>query len=193
MLTARDRKTAPVFRTLVLVRHGDVDPSLGLSRLGRLQAARTGHRLRTLPVSKIYCSTMKRACETAAIVAKHHKGRAPVRARLLQECVPGAPRGVRLSPEVRQWIRRSLDQVDRAYRRFFRPPATGRECEILVCHGNIIRYLIARALGADARGWYGLGTSFCGITVVRILRNGSIVVDRYNDTGHLSGLPGDFA
>ena len=179
-----------MFRTLVLVRHGDFDQSLGLSRLGRIQAARAGQRLRGLPVTKIYSSTMKRAHETALIVAKHHRGQTPVRAHLLRECVPGAPRGGPSSPEVRQWIRRSLDQADRAYRRYFRPPATGRECEILVCHGNVIRYLTARALGA--KGWYGFGTSFCGITVVRILRTGSAVVDRYNDTGHLSGLPGEF-
>lgn len=177
----------------MLVRHGDFDQSLSLSRLGRVQAARAGKRLRALPVTKIYCSTMKRAHETALIVAKHHRGRTPVRARLLRECLPSVPRGKRVSPEARRWIRRSLDQVDRAYRRYFRRPATGRECEILVCHGNVIRYLIARALGVDARGWYGFGTSYCGITVVRISRTGSAVVDRYNDTGHLAGLAGEFA
>jgi broad specificity phosphatase PhoE len=87
---------------------------------------------------------------------------------------------------MRERIRKGRDQADRAYHRYFKPPANGRECEILVSHGNVIRYLVGRALGMSERSWYGLGTSLCGITVVRVLKTGACVLERYNDTGHLT-------
>ena len=187
------RQSSPVDRTLVLVRHGEFSlRSLSLTRLGRAQAARAGHRLRHLPVTAIHCSTMKRAHETALILARHHRGRTLLRAHMLRECLPTLPRGRPRPPGVTvAMIRRGKDRADRAYRRFFRRPGNRNECEMLVCHGNVIRYLVGRALGLRQHAWYGLGTSHCGITVIRILRTGDCVLERYNDTGHLAAIPGD--
>jgi serine/threonine-protein phosphatase PGAM5 len=178
----------PKYRTLVLVRHGEFSlPSKGLTQLGRNQAARTGRRLRHLPFARIHCSTMKRAYETALIIAKHHGDRSPLRAHLLRECLPSMPLDHRkgLPANSTEMIRRGKDQADRAYRRYFRKPAKHDECELLVSHGNVIRYLVGRVLGLGKYGWYQLGTSHCGITVIRISNEGDYILDRYNDTGHL--------
>jgi serine/threonine-protein phosphatase PGAM5 len=177
----------PVYRTLVLVRHGQFSPaSLSLTRLGRKQAARAGRRLRAFPATKIHCSTMKRAYETALIIAKHHRCRVPLRAHLLRECLPSMPRDRRKSSSVStEMIRRGKARADRAYRRYFSRPVTREECELLVCHGNVIRYLVGRALGFREHGWHQLGTSHCGITIIRISESGDFTLERHNDTGHL--------
>jgi serine/threonine-protein phosphatase PGAM5 len=183
-----DRKDgSPLYRILVLVRHGQFSPStLSLTPLGRKQAARAGQRLRAFPVTRIYCSTMRRAYETALIIAKHQRRRLPVRSHLLRECLPSVPRHRRkLTPVPDEMIRRGKDRADRAYRRHFSRPVNRNECELLVSHGNVIRYLVGRALGFRNHGWCQLGTSHCGITIVRISEKGDFIVDRHNDTGHL--------
>jgi serine/threonine-protein phosphatase PGAM5 len=136
---------------------------------------------------------MKRAHETALILAKHHRGKAPVRAHLLRECLPSMPPDRRkdLPHITADMIRRGRDRVDRAYRRYFRRSRSRDEYELLVCHGNLIRYLVGRVLGLRQHAWSSLGTSHCGITVVRILGTGECVLERYNDTGHLPATPGN--
>jgi serine/threonine-protein phosphatase PGAM5 len=193
-MTLASGQPAPMYRTLVLLRHGEFALQSGsLTRLGRIQAAKAGQRLRHLPVTEIYCSTLKRAHETALIVARHHRGRAPVRSHLLRECLPTMPRSHRKEfPTVTdEMIVRGRDRADRAFRRYFRRPGHRHACELLVCHGNVIRYLVGRAIGLRQHGWHGLGTSHCGITVIRILRTGACELQRYNDTGHLTAMPGD--
>jgi serine/threonine-protein phosphatase PGAM5 len=82
-------------------------------------------------------------------------------------------------------IRRGKDQADRAYRRYFRGTVGRDTCDVLVCHGNLIRYLVCRALALGKYAWCSLGSAHCGITVIRIMANGEVVLDSYNDSGHL--------
>jgi len=172
-------------RTLFLVRHGQYS-SEGLTRLGKMQAAHTARRMRRVPATAIYCSTMKRAVETAEIIAREHRGLPLRRARLLRECLPGLPPALRQELGITtETMRRGKDQADRAYRRYFKR-SPGRElCDVLVCHGNLIRYLVCRALALGAYAWCSLGSAHCGITVIRIMADGELVLDSYNDTGHL--------
>ncbi len=172
-------------RTLVLVRHGEYSPE-GLTRIGRMQAAHAARRIRSVPATAIHCSTMKRAVQTAKIIAREHRGIPLMRARLLRECVPGLPPPLRKGSDVSaETIRRGKDQADRAYRRYFRRSEGRETCDVLVCHGNLIRYLVCRALVLGAYAWCSLGSAHCGITVIRIMADGEVVLDAYNDTGHL--------
>jgi len=172
-------------RTLVLVRHGEYS-SEGLTRVGRLQAAHAARRIRRVPATAIHCSTMKRAVQTASIIAKGHRGLPLRRASLLRECVPSLPPTLRKRSAVSvATIRRGKDQADRAYRRYFRRSAGPDTCDFLVCHGNLIRYLVCRALALGKYAWCSLGSAHCGITVIRILSSGERVIESYNDTGHL--------
>jgi len=173
-------------RTLVLLRHGQYNEA-SLTPLGRRQAERAATRIARLPITAIHCSTLTRAVETAEIVAKRLRGHTPRRARLLRECLPSTPpslrkRGLAIPAPVR---RAATLQVEGAYRRYFKRATGGAKCDLIVCHGNVIRYLTFRALGQRGEGWWNFGTSHCGITVVRILPDGRIKVDAYNDIGHL--------
>ena len=77
-------------RTLVLVRHGH-NAADTLTPKGRLQAAHTARRLATLPVTSLHCSTMRRATDTARILAKRCGTPRVLRAHLLRECLPTKP------------------------------------------------------------------------------------------------------
>lgn len=172
-------------RTLVLVRHGEYS-SKGLTRMGRAQAAHAARRIGCLPVTAIHCSTMLRAIQTAHIIAKGHRRLPLLRAGLLRECVPSLPPALRRSSAVpSETIIRGKSQADRAYRRYFRRSGDRDTCDVLVCHGNLIRYLVCRALALGGYAWCSLGSTHCGITVIRIMANGEVVLESYNDTGHL--------
>ena len=170
----------------MLVRHGEYS-SKGLTRVGRVQAAHTARRICRLNVSAIHCSTMLRAVQTAHIISKGHRSLPLLRASLLRECIPSMPPALRRSSAAlsTEMIRRGKDQADRAYLRYFKSAPGPDTCDVLVFHGNLIRYLVCRALALGKYAWCSLGSAHCGITVIRIMANGEVVLDSYNDTGHL--------
>src|SRR5262249_36187878 len=88
-------------RTLHLIRHGQYHradhPSDGLggslTELGKMQAQLAAQRLSKLPIRVIHHSTLRRAAETAAIIAAL-RPTVPLRpSRLLWECIPCVPYG----------------------------------------------------------------------------------------------------
>ena len=174
-------------RRLIFVRHGQYDELVtgALTPLGRKQAARTATALRKLPVNAIWSSTLLRAKETASIVAA--KQRAHVRrTRLLCEVVP-----TRLPAKLARRfaidgtsVERDRARADRAYTTLFRA-ARRERTEIVVCHGNLIRYLVCRALGIQPKLWMRLDSTHCGLTEFRVLPRGVVRVVRYNDVGHI--------
>lgn len=61
-----------IYRTIIFVRHGQYSSvPEKLTALGRKQAQLTAKALALLQPSKIHCSTMPRAVETAEIIGKH--------------------------------------------------------------------------------------------------------------------------
>ena len=93
--------------------------------------------------------------------------------------------GIRPVETPEDMIRRGRNRADRAFTRYFRPPGRRDACDVLVCHGNVIRYLVCRSLKLDGFPWWSLGTFHCGITLIRITSEGETILDAYNDTGHL--------
>lgn len=163
-------------RILYLVRHGQqatpqIYNGLGnhLSELGKRQAELTGDLLALVPVTRIYHSTMRRAAETAQAIAARHP-RVPVHAsRLLWEGVPYLP--TLLAPffedVTAEVISKDRARLDRAFERFFRP-ATTETVDVLVCHGNMIRYLVTRAIHAPPDSLAHMEINNCGVTQVVI-------------------------
>lgn len=181
--------------TICLIRHGDYDdmdprdPEVGkaLVPLGREQARLAGARLAGLPArcDALYASTMTRARETAEIIAGALPGLRPEIAGDLRECTP---------PTWRQDIARRLRpgeadscraQLERAFTRFFAPSPKADRQDVLVCHGNVIRYLCCRALGVDPMAWGGMTIANCSLTVIRILPDGGMRLVSFDDVGHI--------
>jgi serine/threonine-protein phosphatase PGAM5 len=181
-------------RILYLVRHGNFDVHArpanglggGLTALGRRQARLTAKRLSQLPIDAIYHSDMPRAAETAAIIAETLPD-VPARAsRLLRECTPGLPQVFAeyfkdYSPEQ---LERERQQAERAYQKFFRLNRRGERREVLVCHGNLIRYFLSRVMQAPPGVWSGMDVRQGSISEVE-LQAAWQRVNALSDVGHL--------
>jgi serine/threonine-protein phosphatase PGAM5 len=76
-------------------------------------------------------------------------------------------------------------QCSKAFSRYFTRPRRKERREVLVCHGNIIRYFICRALGIPPETWGRLNSHNCSISAVAIYPDGFMMVESYNDVGHL--------
>jgi serine/threonine-protein phosphatase PGAM5 len=181
-------------RTVYLVRHGsyderaEADPITGpaLTPLGIAQARLLASRVRELPVhfDELSSSSLTRAVETAQILHESVTDVpvTPVRPEL-SECTPPYFRASEkpASAEESACARR----LDAAYAQIFVPGGTSSKNEILICHGNVIRYFITRALGVDTRSWIRMSVAHASITVIRVNSDASMTVLSVGDIGHV--------
>ena len=174
-------------RTLLLVRHGQYSLEDGgkLTELGREQARLTGkwifEHLAGQRVDAVWSSTLPRARETAAIVGSTIT-RSKVRSvGILREGMYSKVKGYDVPASERQEDRA---RADAAYDRFFRKSRTDR-LEVVVCHGNLIRYLVCRAMDVPAVRWTRMNSNHCGMTRILVRDTGAVRVVAYNETAHL--------
>ena len=169
-------------RILYLVRHGQLDVRAfaqdgmraGLTDVGREQAEMTAEYLRFLDVDAIYSSTLGRALETAVIISKRFPNIVVRRSDLLRELpnlgysnfAKGKRRG------------------ERAFAKFVRSTPQKQKIDLVISHGNLIRYFACRALQIPAESWSVLGSSHCGITQMRV-KEGTVQIVGYNQVTHL--------
>ncbi len=170
----------------MLVRHGQYDEhdTGKLTPFGRKQASVTARAFEGMRIDSVVSSTLIRAKETAEIIAEHIGYETVTHSALLCECVPTmlpASLRVKVDPD---HVRQDRERADRAYERFFRPSPRPRT-DLVICHGNIIRFFACRALGVQPRAWIKMQSLHCGITEISVLPNGETRLASYNDTGHL--------
>jgi serine/threonine-protein phosphatase PGAM5 len=185
---------SPGLRTLILVRHGAydeddrIDPDVGraLTPEGREQAQLAADRLAGFPlrVDAIHASTMTRARQTAEIIgaALHLE---PKPSRLIRECTPPTERADLMARETPEGLAGCRDTLEQAWARYVRPSPAKDSVEVLVCHGNVIRYLTAKALGLDPLLWQRMTVGNCSLTTIRVRADGRCQVLGVGDVGHL--------
>ena len=66
------------------------------------------------------------------------------------------------------------------------PPIRVDRYELVVCHGNVIRYSLLRALQLPVQAWLRFSIFNTGISHIRISHDGSVGMHTLGDTGHLS-------
>jgi serine/threonine-protein phosphatase PGAM5 len=188
-------KPSPAARTIVLVRHGQyvpdpsADPKLGpgISPLGVAQAHLLGARLAASPTrfDGLYVSPMQRARDTAATIAEDFPGRQFTVIDDLAECTPPTRRAKVMADEKPEDLAACKAQLERVFAEYFRPAVGAERTELFVCHGNVIRYLVTRALDVDSSAWLGMSIGHASITTIRIEADGSMQVIAVGDVGHL--------
>ena len=181
-------------RILYLVRHGQytnesrplTEPDGSLTLFGQDQARLLGERMKDLPIHFIYVSTLKRARETADFLATALPEAYLRPSDLLRECIPSVPPGFEehFTHIPADFIARGAEQANQAYEKFFAPVQYGDQHEILVSSGNLINYMIARAVGGGIDSWVRVETMHCAITEIQIGENLTRLV-RHNDVCHL--------
>lgn len=193
-------------RTIVLVRHGNYapDPAIAeeigppLAPIGVAQARLAGAALMGLPVhfDHLYASPMQRARDTAAVIAGDFPGAKFEVIDDLAECTPPTRRSEITRDEKPGELAACKDRLDRVFARFFKPARAGDQADMLVCHGNVIRYLVTRALGVDTAAWLEMSVGHASITTIRIEADGRSKVIAVGDVGHIppnmrTGTTGD--
>ncbi len=59
------------------------------------------------------------------------------------------------------------------------------EFEIIVCHGNVIRFFFCRALQLPPEAWLRMSTYNCSLTYIMITPSGRVSCRMMGDIGHL--------
>ncbi|XP_015510470.1 serine/threonine-protein phosphatase PGAM5, mitochondrial-like isoform X1 [Neodiprion pinetum] len=184
-------------RNLFLIRHGQyntngkTDCERILTNLGRIQAESTGSRLVELnyPYTLIVRSTMSRAQETSKIIEKNFPEVPTKDDSLLEEGAPIPP-----EPPVGHWKPENYQffqdgaRIEAAFRRYFHradPKQTQDSYTVLVCHANVIRYFVCRALQFPPEAWLRLSLNHASITWIRISPSGRVTLRCLGDTGHM--------
>jgi serine/threonine-protein phosphatase PGAM5 len=184
----------PAARTIVLLRHGHYvigdhdDPRLGagLSPMGIAQAHLAAARIAALPFrfDAVYASPLTRAQDTAKVIAADLPGITPTTEPEIEECTPPFRGSVKVedTPDQQAACASHLEHI---FATHFKP-ATGQERrELLVCHGNVIRYLVARSLGVDTKAWPTMSFAHASFTTLKVFPDGHIQLLGAGDTGHL--------
>jgi len=184
----------------------------GLSLLGWKQAHLTARRLARLKIDVIYTSSLRRTMETARIIALEFSD-IPIRpSPLLWECIPAMPEYalkwhrdhpnldeglVKVPKNMEQWvglwssdtplkeIEDGFEQAKAAWEKYFVPARGKDRNDILVCHGNLMRYFVLRALMAPPEIWCNMDIYNCGITEILVQADGQAMLLSHNDSGHL--------
>ena len=140
--------------TLYLIRHGayvadrNADPQLGpgITALGVAQARLIAARLSGAGVAfdSMTSSTLQRARDTAAVMHETLASVPVAQSALLRECTP--PGLEAAEGEVASEQTACARQLDQAFAEFFTVARNAKRNDILVAHGNVIRYLVMKAL-----------------------------------------------
>ncbi len=186
---------APAYsRFIYLVRHGQYTTSPAddengghLTPLGLAQARLVAARLRGLPVkfSSLHASTMNRARETAELIRQMLPETALTPEPLLRECTPRTWRTEVTKDEKPADLDAAERQLNAAFAKFFVPATNRDEHDILVCHGNVTRYFVTKALGVDTQAWLGMSVAHCSLTVIQVKPDGTFRVTAVGDIGHI--------
>ncbi|XP_041456139.1 serine/threonine-protein phosphatase PGAM5, mitochondrial-like isoform X1 [Lytechinus variegatus] len=184
-------------RHLILIRHGQyntdgiTDDVRILTALGREQAEMTGKRLKALnhPYTTIINSTMARAIETANIICEQLPDVPRESCELLREGapIPPEPPVGHWKPEVKQFYEDGA-RIEAAFRKYFHradPEQTKDSFEVIVCHANVIRYFVCRAMQFPPEAWLRMSLYHGSITWLSLRPSGRVSLRTLGDVGFM--------
>ncbi|KAK7073070.1 hypothetical protein SK128_023838 [Halocaridina rubra] len=193
-----EKHRATASRHLIFIRHGQYnldgaeDSDRYLTKLGREQAALTGERLKVLgfPYSKLVYSTMTRATETANIIMENiDVPKDVINCDLLREGAPIPPEPPLGSwrPEVHKFFADGA-RIEAAFRKYVHRAPHSQEkdsYEVFVCHANVIRYIVCRALQLPPEAWLRMSLHNGSITHIVIRPDGRVGLWQLGECGYM--------
>lgn len=190
--------TAYSIRFVTMVRHGryvtsDGDDGL-LTESGVEQIQKSALALRHERFDTIHFSTLARAKQSAEVISEAFPYVPLEASDLLRECVPSVPPRLqaiftmhRRPKQTTDTLNRCIARFELAFRHFCKAPEEPDQeiHDLLVCHGNIIRYFVTRTLGVSSDAWVNMLMHNGGITRLRVDYDGTATLISHNDIGHL--------
>jgi serine/threonine-protein phosphatase PGAM5 len=190
-------KTQTGSRTIYLIRHGqyniddDRDPDVGkeLVPLGIAQTRLLSARLKSMGIkfTSLTSSTMTRARQTAMIITEEFPDLDLHQSKIIRECTPPTWRKDIMVDESESDLNECVENLEKAFKEYFIPsPDKNDRNDIIVCHGNVIRYFVTKILKVDTMAWLQMSIANCSLTIVRIKPDGTMKLDSFSDSGHIS-------
>jgi len=84
---------------------------------------------------------------------------------LLSECIPptlNAKVAKESDPKEAAECARRLNE---AFNQLFVPATGAARSDVVVCHGDVIRYFVMKALGVDTKAWLGMSVAHASLSV----------------------------
>jgi len=183
-------------RSIYLIRHGDYnqadeqDEFTGneLNALGIAQAKLLAARLKAMSVefSSLTSSTMTRARQTALVINEDFPELKLKQDSLICECTPPSWRKDIMAGVDTTYTELCIAKIEQAFNKNFIPsPDENDRHDLIVCHGNVIRYLVTKVLNINTLSWLQMSITNCSLTIIRIKPDGSMKLDTFSDYGHI--------
>ena len=136
-------------------------------------------------------STMTRATETAQIILKHFPNTESNSCDLIREgapCepVPSVTPGM-WDPDPHQFFEEGA-RIEAGFRKHIHRADASQEKDsvtVVVCHANVIRYFICRALQLPPEAWLRFSLPNASTTTLRVTPTGKVSVSGLGESGHL--------
>lgn len=183
-------------RTIYLIRHGQYDQSderdeysgKELVPLGIAQTKLLAARLKAMSseFNSLTSSTMTRAKQTAMIINQEFPELELKQSELICECTPPTwRRDIMMDTDTLE-LSECIENLEKAFQKFFiSSPDEKDRNDIIVCHGNVIRYFVTKVLKVDTMSWLQMSITNCSLTIFRIMPDGTMKLDAFSDYGHL--------
>jgi serine/threonine-protein phosphatase PGAM5 len=183
-------------RIIYLIRHGDYnqtdeqDEFIGneLTSLGIAQARLLSAKLKAMPVefSSLTSSTMTRARQTAMIINEDFSELELKQDELICECTPPSWRKDVMAGVDTTEKGKCVENLEKTFAKYFiSSPDESDKNDLIVCHGNVIRYFVTKVLKVDPMSWLQMSITNCSLTIIRIMPDGSMKLDTFSDYGHI--------
>lgn len=184
------------FKYLYLVRHGQYDLDKeseqygSLNKLGYYQAGCVAKRLQDYPIGKIHSSSLTRAKQTALSIIEKFSELEIKSHHILKEGLPYVPNSVIKQKKIdKAQIKMDRERMEQAFEVFFKKTLKSEDKhELLVCHGNIIRFFICKALRVPIEAWSNFELNHCSLSIVKIKPDGKMTVVCVGEVGHIPVL-----
>jgi serine/threonine-protein phosphatase PGAM5 len=183
-------------RTIYLIRHGDYAPQDDsipdsvnvLTPLGITQARLVSTRLKSMNIyfNSIVTSTMTRAMQTSQVIINDLPEIVFEQSDLIRECTPPTWREDVMAETNAAEVEECVINLEEAFQKYFIPSPDDKDRnDMIVCHGNVIRYFVTKVLKVDTMSWLQMSISNCSLTIIRVLPNGNMKLDAFSDYGHI--------
>jgi serine/threonine-protein phosphatase PGAM5 len=157
-----------------------------LTYTGEEQAQHTAEALSHLSINNVYCSPYAQVRQTTHIIALH-LGLLVRETRLLRQYDTFQMEDGTLNrKQFLGVVHHQQKQLDEMYTMLVQPPTDEHDTiDVAICHANIIRDLICKALDIQPFSWANRGISHCGISIISIDSESKVELLAYNDVKHL--------
>ena len=187
-------------RTLLLIRHGDYHTSRDHEKYGHLnekgvqQAQSAGVRLKELienglEIDAFIVSTMPRAQESFEAIKENVDTSCMevVSSDIITEGYPCVPDPPSSSKRTESQVFQDSVRFEAGFRKlFYRPSGDhGNTYNVVVCHANLIRFLVMRALQLPEKAWLRFSLQNASFTEVRVYEDGKVSLVNFGEQAHV--------